>query len=152
MLCSLLDFTVGACAPWLLFDCLAMTYSEQRQAAGQGGSSWSSGASSGKRNSSGGGGSSYRSSGTSRSAAAKRGSLKKNKSASIETSDINAAWDAEMVVRAKWDYSSDHPSDLNFHRGDQIVVLTSTGNQEDWWEGKLRGKVGIFPANYVASL
>ena len=33
--------------------------------------------------------------------------------------------------------------------GDRIEVLTRTDTQNDWWEGRLKGKVGIFPANYV---
>jgi len=33
--------------------------------------------------------------------------------------------------------------------GEVITVLTRTDTQADWWEGKLHGRVGIFPANYV---
>ena len=33
--------------------------------------------------------------------------------------------------------------------GDEIVVTTRTDTQNDWWEGRLKGKVGIFPANFV---
>lgn len=31
-------------------------------------------------------------------------------------------------------------------QGDVISITKSEG---DWWEGKLRGKYGLFPANYV---
>ena len=33
--------------------------------------------------------------------------------------------------------------------GDEIVVTTRTDTQNDWWEGRLKGKTGIFPANFV---
>ena len=36
--------------------------------------------------------------------------------------------------------------------GDEIEILTRTERDNDWWEGKLRGHVGIFPANYVEVL
>ncbi|XP_031554337.1 intersectin-1-like isoform X2 [Actinia tenebrosa] len=36
--------------------------------------------------------------------------------------------------------------DLSFVQGDAISITKSDG---DWWEGKLRGKHGLFPANYV---
>ena len=33
--------------------------------------------------------------------------------------------------------------------GDEIEILTRTNKENDWWEGKLQGRIGIFPANYV---
>lgn len=36
--------------------------------------------------------------------------------------------------------------DLSFLQGDVISITKSEG---DWWEGKLHGKQGLFPANYV---
>ncbi|PIK44992.1 putative SH3 domain-containing YSC84-like protein 1 [Apostichopus japonicus] len=42
--------------------------------------------------------------------------------------------------------------DLSFTVGDKITILTRTEKQYDWWEGKLRGKIGIFPANFVRVL
>ncbi|NXT47399.1 SH3Y1 protein, partial [Pluvianellus socialis] len=34
--------------------------------------------------------------------------------------------------------------------GDKITVTTKTDSQFDWWEGRIGGQTGIFPANYVA--
>ena len=36
-----------------------------------------------------------------------------------------------------------------FISGDEIEILTRTEKEDDWWEGKLHGRIGIFPANYV---
>jgi len=33
--------------------------------------------------------------------------------------------------------------------GDEVMVLTRTETQDDWWEGCCHGNTGIFPANYV---
>lgn len=44
------------------------------------------------------------------------------------------------------------PCDLSFVAGDKITIITRTEKQFDWWEGKLKGKTGIFPANYVRVL
>ncbi|XP_038053024.1 SH3 domain-containing YSC84-like protein 1 [Patiria miniata] len=39
--------------------------------------------------------------------------------------------------------------DLSFNKGDRIDVLTRTDTRFDWWEGRVNGQTGIFPANYV---
>lgn len=36
-----------------------------------------------------------------------------------------------------------------YFSGDEIVVTIRTDSQNDWWEGRLKGKTGIFPANFV---
>lgn len=33
--------------------------------------------------------------------------------------------------------------------GERVTVLSMEG---DWWEGELRGRRGVFPANYVKLL
>ncbi|XP_065192784.1 SH3 domain-containing YSC84-like protein 1 [Sycon ciliatum] len=128
----------------------AMTYSQQREAASKsnrsGGSSGSGRGSSSHEPSKSysGGQRSQRRSSSSRSA--------KNKDSAADSFDVNAGWNADTIVQARWDYFSDTAGDLNFRRGDKIVVTLQTGKTDDWWEGKLRGIVGIFPANYVVDV
>ncbi|CAM4645287.1 hypothetical protein PO909_011846 [Leuciscus waleckii] len=55
-----------------------------------------------------------------------------------------------LVVTAVHPFSGQQPGDLSFSAGDRITVITKTESQYDWWEGELRGKVGIFPANFVS--
>ncbi|XP_058881260.1 SH3 domain-containing YSC84-like protein 1 isoform X2 [Acipenser ruthenus] len=55
-----------------------------------------------------------------------------------------------VVVTALYSYEGQQPGDLSFHAGDKITVITKTESQHDWWEGKIRQEVGIFPANFVS--
>ncbi|KAI4872242.1 hypothetical protein NFI96_034391, partial [Prochilodus magdalenae] len=78
----------------------------------------------------------------------------KNKCASkgflaINISSSQASGGA-LVVTAMHPYTAQQPGDLSFAVGDRITVLTKTDSQYDWWEGELRGQVGIFPANFVS--
>ncbi|XP_063040677.1 SH3 domain-containing YSC84-like protein 1 isoform X2 [Engraulis encrasicolus] len=56
---------------------------------------------------------------------------------------------APLMVTAVHAFEGQQSGDLSFNAGDQISVITKTDSQYDWWEGRLGGKVGIFPANYV---
>jgi len=48
---------------------------------------------------------------------------------------------------ALYDYNTTDKDDLAFKEQDYITVLEHVS--ADWWKGSLRGKEGIFPANYV---
>ncbi|XP_006866779.1 PREDICTED: SH3 domain-containing YSC84-like protein 1 [Chrysochloris asiatica] len=54
-----------------------------------------------------------------------------------------------IEVTALYSFEGQQPGDLNFQAGDRITVTSKTDSNFDWWEGKLRGQTGIFPANYV---
>ncbi|KAK5874763.1 hypothetical protein CesoFtcFv8_027320 [Champsocephalus esox] len=57
----------------------------------------------------------------------------------------------ELVVKATHPFTGQQPGDLSFVPGDSITVVTKTESQYDWWEGRHSdGRVGIFPANFVA--
>ncbi|XP_044748493.1 intersectin-1 isoform X2 [Coccinella septempunctata] len=47
---------------------------------------------------------------------------------------------------ANYPYQSQEPGDLTFNAGDVIAVIKQEG---EWWTGKLKDNVGIFPSNYV---
>ncbi|KAL3284526.1 hypothetical protein HHI36_018684 [Cryptolaemus montrouzieri] len=47
---------------------------------------------------------------------------------------------------ANYPYQSQEPGDLTFNAGDIIAVIKQEG---EWWTGKLKDVVGIFPSNYV---
>ncbi|XP_017331836.1 SH3 domain-containing YSC84-like protein 1 [Ictalurus punctatus] len=55
-----------------------------------------------------------------------------------------------LVVTAMHAFTGQQPGDLSFAVGDRITVITKTDSQYDWWEGELRGQVGIFPANFIS--
>ena len=53
-------------------------------------------------------------------------------------------------VRALYDLATEEPDELSFRKGDVIVVLEQV--YRDWWRGSLKGKIGIFPLNYVVPI
>jgi hypothetical protein len=53
-------------------------------------------------------------------------------------------------VRALHDYAATAPSQLSFARGDSILVITK--DPSGWWKGVLRGRVALFPKNFVEEL
>ncbi|KAG1716774.1 hypothetical protein ID866_372 [Astraeus odoratus] len=57
----------------------------------------------------------------------------------------------EGVVRAiaLYNFHAVEPGDLTFCKGDVIVVTRKSDSTDDWWTGKVNGKQGIFPANFV---
>ncbi|NXK44356.1 SH3Y1 protein, partial [Chauna torquata] len=57
---------------------------------------------------------------------------------------------SSVEVTALYSFDGQQPGDLAFKAGDKITVTTKTSSQFDWWEGRVGGQTGIFPANYVA--
>ncbi|KAL2773500.1 SH3 domain-containing YSC84-like protein 1 isoform 3, partial [Daubentonia madagascariensis] len=57
--------------------------------------------------------------------------------------------DPLIEVTALYSFEGQQPGDLSFQAGDRITVISKTDSHFDWWEGKIRGQTGIFPANYV---
>ncbi|KZT29963.1 SH3-domain-containing protein [Neolentinus lepideus HHB14362 ss-1] len=55
-------------------------------------------------------------------------------------------------AKALWDYNEngETPDDLSFRAGDIIEIISETN--PDWWTGRLNGRQGLFPANYVEKL
>jgi hypothetical protein len=56
------------------------------------------------------------------------------------------------VFRSICEYSSDDPDDLSFPSNALILVFDQGSSKEDWWEGVLDGKVGVFPGTYVTKM
>lgn len=42
------------------------------------------------------------------------------------------------------------PNDLSFSPGDIIEIVAE--DNEDWWKGRINGREGLFPSNYVEKL
>ena len=51
------------------------------------------------------------------------------------------------MYQASYAFAGTEVGDLSFSAGDIITVTSMDG---EWWTGTLKGKSGIFPANYVA--
>lgn len=61
---------------------------------------------------------------------------------------LSGAPPAETAT-ALYDYEAQAEGDLSFVTGDIIEIVQRTQNDNEWWSGKIRGKQGQFPANYV---
>ncbi|KAF9929919.1 hypothetical protein FBU30_001078, partial [Linnemannia zychae] len=57
----------------------------------------------------------------------------------------------KMVV-ALYDYDAQQDGDLSFRKDDRIEIVERTANTNDWWTGKLNGRQGVFPGNYVQEI
>ncbi|KAJ2489805.1 ESCRT-0 subunit protein hse1, partial [Coemansia sp. RSA 2052] len=64
--------------------------------------------------------------------------------------EIMAAPKRKVQVKALFDFTATEQGELGFFKGDVIDVLDQ--KYRDWWKGELRGKSGIFPANFVQPL
>ncbi|KJZ78286.1 hypothetical protein HIM_02324 [Hirsutella minnesotensis 3608] len=53
------------------------------------------------------------------------------------------------TVTALYDYAAQAEGDLSFRTGDVIEIVSRTQNENEWWTGRLQGKEGQFPGNYV---
>ncbi|ROT37745.1 BAR-domain-containing protein [Sodiomyces alkalinus F11] len=56
---------------------------------------------------------------------------------------------APETAAALYDYDAQVEGDLSFRAGDVIEIVNRTQNDNEWWTGKLNGKQGQFPGNYV---
>jgi amphiphysin len=57
---------------------------------------------------------------------------------------------ALQYCTASYDYEAQAEGDLSFSAGDRIEIVTKTDSTSDWWTGRLDGREGSFPANYVS--
>lgn len=58
----------------------------------------------------------------------------------------------EFWVKALYEFAGEGQGDLAFREGDRIQVLKKTDSVDDWWEGRLGGVQGSFPANYCQAI
>ncbi|KAF7846405.1 hypothetical protein BT93_L4456 [Corymbia citriodora subsp. variegata] len=56
---------------------------------------------------------------------------------------------APETVTALYDYEAQAHGDLSFNTGDVIEIISRTQNENEWWTGKVHGRQGQFPGNYV---
>ncbi|SMY20634.1 unnamed protein product [Zymoseptoria tritici ST99CH_1A5] len=53
------------------------------------------------------------------------------------------------TVTALYDYEAQAEGDLSFTAGETIEIVSRTDNVNEWWIGKVAGRQGQFPGNYV---
>jgi len=50
---------------------------------------------------------------------------------------------------ALFDFDAVEPGDISFSKGQVITITQKTGTTDTWWTGKVNGRSGTFPANFV---
>jgi hypothetical protein len=50
---------------------------------------------------------------------------------------------------ALFDFNAVEPGDVSFSKGQVITITKKTGTTDTWWTGKVNGRSGTFPANFV---
>lgn len=56
------------------------------------------------------------------------------------------------VCRALFPYEAANEDELTLKEGDLITLLSREVADKGWWRGELRGKVGVFPDNFVEAV
>ena len=70
-----------------------------------------------------------------------------------KSEDSSAKAKAMQMWTAIYDYHAQGEDELGLVKGDVIEVLSKDqkiSGDEGWWTGKCKGKVGVFPCNFVA--
>ncbi|KAF9363765.1 hypothetical protein BGX34_003372 [Mortierella sp. NVP85] len=58
----------------------------------------------------------------------------------------------QKIVLALYDYDAQQEGDLSFRKDDRIELVQRTSDTNGWWTGRLQGRQGLFPGNYVQEL
>ncbi|KAL1139724.1 hypothetical protein AAG570_006702, partial [Ranatra chinensis] len=53
------------------------------------------------------------------------------------------------ICRVLFPYEAANDDELTLQDGDLITLITKEGQDVGWWKGELKGKVGVFPDNFV---
>ena len=59
------------------------------------------------------------------------------------------AFDGEMrsrLVRVLYTFEAREPDEMTIREGEMVEVLSA---EDEWWMGRIGGRVGSFPSNYV---
>ncbi|KAI7826019.1 hypothetical protein BC939DRAFT_486669 [Gamsiella multidivaricata] len=56
------------------------------------------------------------------------------------------------TVVALYDYDAQQEGDLSFKKDDRIELVERTAGSDGWWTGRLDGRQGVFPGNYVQEM
>uniref|UniRef100_A0A673N0F6 Osteoclast-stimulating factor 1 n=1 Tax=Sinocyclocheilus rhinocerous TaxID=307959 RepID=A0A673N0F6_9TELE len=74
----------------------------------------------------------------------------RNSPAPWRTSETLPAPRSTIQVMAMYDFTAEEDDELGFSSGDIIDVLDRS--DASWWKGRLRGRTGLFPANYTEQI
>lgn len=56
---------------------------------------------------------------------------------------------AKEVCVALFPYEAVNSDELSLAEGDIVTILSREVEDKGWWKGELKGKIGVFPDNFV---
>lgn len=56
------------------------------------------------------------------------------------------------MCKVLFPYESSNDDELDLKEGDIIAILSKELPDKGWWKGEIKGKVGVFPDNFVQSI
>lgn len=56
---------------------------------------------------------------------------------------------AKEVCVALFPYEAVNSDELTLAEGDVVTILSREVEDKGWWKGELKGKIGVFPDNFV---
>ncbi|KAG8230859.1 hypothetical protein J437_LFUL010780 [Ladona fulva] len=59
---------------------------------------------------------------------------------------------AKEYCRVLFPYEAANEDELSIEKGDVVLVLSKVVQDKGWWKGELKGKIGVFPDNFVESI
>lgn len=55
----------------------------------------------------------------------------------------------KILCEVKYGYKSQNADELSFKEGDIVTLISKDEQDPGWWKGELKGKIGVFPDNFV---
>ncbi|XP_044737782.1 CD2-associated protein-like [Chrysoperla carnea] len=55
----------------------------------------------------------------------------------------------KIICQAMFAYKAQNDDELTLKVGDLITLISKDGQDKGWWRGELRGRIGVFPDNFV---
>ncbi|XP_046855315.1 growth factor receptor-bound protein 2-like [Xenia sp. Carnegie-2017] len=65
-----------------------------------------------------------------------------------DTNTVSSGNQVLFSVKALFDFNPQEENELQFKKGEIIEVVEQ--DDPNWWKGRLQGREGLFPSNYVA--
>jgi len=56
---------------------------------------------------------------------------------------------AKEVCVALFPYEAVNSDELSLAEGDIVTILSREVEDKGWWKGELKGRIGVFPDNFV---
>ncbi|XP_063810467.1 SH3 domain-containing protein 21 isoform X2 [Pseudophryne corroboree] len=77
---------------------------------------------------------------------------KQEEKAAVNKQKDSTVFHTNELARVMFDYVPSMPDELALKKGDVVSVISKETEDEGWWRGELKGKIGLFPDNFVITI